>query len=95
MPQNLAERLAQLGVPTEVGKQLLVLETQLNAIGAITPLTDSSGGTANNTIAVIPAATAASTDTSAASLASTNAALTTLRDAIADIAAKVNAIIGA
>lgn len=60
---------------------------------AITALTDSSGGTANNTIAAIPAATAASTDTSAASLTSTNASINALKDAVADLAAKVNALI--
>lgn len=56
----------------------------------ITALTDSSGGTADDTIDAIPAATAADTDTSAASLASTNAAITALQNAVADLAAKVN-----
>lgn len=60
---------------------------------AITPLTDTSGGTADNTIAAIPAATAASTDTSAASLTSTNASINALKNAVADLAAKVNALI--
>lgn len=75
----------------------LELDAKLNnaEAAALVALTDNSGGTANDTIAVIPAATAASTDTSAASLISTNAAVTALKDAVADLAAKVNAIIDA
>lgn len=60
---------------------------------AITALTDSSGGTSGgNTVAAIPAATAATTDTSAASLASTNASITALKNDIATLTAKINAI---
>lgn len=60
---------------------------------AITALTDSSGGTSGgNTVAAVPAATAASTDTSAASLTSTNASITAIKNDIATLAAKVNAI---
>ena len=65
------------------------------AVGALTSLTDSSGGTADNTIAAIPAATAASTDTSAASLTSTNASITAIKNGLADLTAKVNAILSA
>lgn len=65
------------------------------AAAALTALTDNSGGTADNTIAAVPAATAATTDTSAASLASTNTALTAIKNDIADLTAKVNAIIAA
>lgn len=61
----------------------------------LTPLTDSSGGVADNTIAVIPAATAAVTDTTAASLTSTNASITAIKNGLADLAAKVNALIAA
>lgn len=61
----------------------------------IVSLTDNSGGTADNTIAAIPAATAATTDTSAASLASVNASLTAIKNDIADLTAKVNALIAA
>ncbi|MBW5826543.1 hypothetical protein H0I68_15990 [Yersinia kristensenii] len=61
---------------------------------AITPLTDSSGGTSGgNTVAVVPAATAATTDTSAASLTSVNSALTAIKNDIATLAAKQNATI--
>lgn len=60
---------------------------------AITALTDSSGGTSGgNTVAAVPAATAASTDTSAASLTSTNAAITALKNDVATLTAKINAI---
>lgn len=65
------------------------------AVVALVALTDNSGGTANNTVEVVPAATAATTDTSAASLTSTNAALTAIKNDIADLTAKVNAIIAA
>lgn len=60
---------------------------------AITNLTDSSGGTSGgNTVAAIPAAAAATTDTSAASLTSTNAAITALKNDVATLTAKINAI---
>lgn len=72
------------------------VNTTSSAITALVALTDSSGGGApNNTLEVVPAATAATTDTSAASLTSTNAALTAIKNDIADLAAKVNAIIAA
>lgn len=94
-----ARRLAELSMPTELARETAAQINEAGAgtvaIGAITPLTDSSGGTANNTIAAIPAATAASTDTSAASLTSTNASLNAIKDGLADLAAKVNAIINA
>lgn len=66
------------------------------ALASITVLTDNSGGaTANNTIEAVPAATAAVTDTTAASLTSTNTSLTAIKNDIADLTAKVNAIINA
>ncbi len=65
------------------------------AINALVALTDSTGGTANDTLVAVPAATAASTDTSAASLTSTNASITAIKNDLADLAAKVNAIIAA
>lgn len=65
------------------------------ALSGVTQLTDSTGATPNNTIENVPAATAASTDTSAASLTSTNAALTAIENSLSDLAAKVNAIIAA
>lgn len=62
---------------------------------ALVALTDSSGGTANNAVEVIPAATAATTDTTAASLASVNTAITAIKNDVADLAAKINAVIAA
>lgn len=63
---------------------------------AITALTDSSGGTSGgNAVPVVPAATAATTDTSAASLTSTNASITALKNDIATLAAKCNALLAA
>jgi hypothetical protein len=91
-----ARRLAELSMPTELARETAAqIDGIVSAIGALTPLTDSSGGTANNTIAAIPAATAAVTDTTAASLTSTNASIDALKNAVADLAAKVNAIINA
>lgn len=66
-----------------------------SAVVAITNLTDNSAGTADNTVAAMPAATAATTDTSAASLASVNTTLTAIRNNVADLTAKVNAILTA
>lgn len=64
-------------------------------LGAITPLTDNTGGTANNTLAAIPdpADTPASADALRDDLVAN--VLPRIRDAFADVAAKVNAIIGA
>lgn len=63
---------------------------------AITALTDSSGGTSGgNTVPAVPAATAATTDTSAASLTSTNASITALKNDIATLSAKYNALLAA
>ncbi|EMO1104591.1 hypothetical protein WDB63_003580 [Yersinia enterocolitica] len=56
----------------------------------ITALTDSSGDTSGgNTVPVIPVATAATT----ASLASTNAALTAIRNDVATLAARSNVLL--
>lgn len=64
--------------------------------GTVTNLTDSSGGTIGvNTIAAIPAATAATTDITAASLTSTNLAITDLKNAVATLSAKVNSLLTA
>jgi hypothetical protein len=65
------------------------------AITAIVALTNSTGGTANDTVQAVPQATAAVTDTTAASLTSTNAALTIINNDMADLTVKVNAILAA
>lgn len=65
------------------------------AVVAITNLTDNSAGTADNTVAAMPAAVAAATDTTAASLASVNTTLTAIRNNVADLTAKVNALLTA
>lgn len=66
-----------------------------SGVVAITNLTDNSAGTADNTVAAMPAATAATTDTSAASLSSVNTTLTAIRNNVADLTAKVNALLTA
>lgn len=60
---------------------------------AVTSLTNSTGATANDVVENVPAATAATTDTSAASLTSTNAAITALENDISDLTGKVNALL--
>lgn len=60
---------------------------------AVADLTDSTGVTPDATIENVPAATAAVTDTTAASLTSTNAALTAVENNCSDLAAKINTII--
>lgn len=67
----------------------------LAATAAIVALTNNTAATANDTVENVPAATAASTDTSAASLTSTNAAITAIENNISDLTAKVNAILAA
>jgi hypothetical protein len=92
-------RLVELSMVPPLAKEVA---TQIDAalagkaqVAALVALTDNSGGTADDTVAVVPAATAASTDTSAASLASTNTALTAIKNDIADLAGKINAVIAA
>lgn len=65
------------------------------AVVAIAALTNNSAGTANDTVEAMPAATAASTDTSAASLASVNTTLTAIRNNVADLTVKLNALLAA
>lgn len=78
---------AQAGVEAAVAAK--------TSVAALVALTDNSGGTANDTVEAVPAATAATTDNTAASLISTNAAIDAIKNDIADLAAKVNAVIAA
>lgn len=61
---------------------------------AITALTDSTGGTANNTVAAVAdiALSTADTYTDAAVNTAVNAAIATVNDDLADLAGKVNEI---
>lgn len=63
-------------------------------IEALTSLTGNVG-TANDVMTAVAAAVAADTDTTAASLASVNTAITSINNNLADLQAKVNAIISA
>lgn len=92
MPMSKAETLVALGMPAEVAKAITTAKPQ---VAAIVALTDSSGGTASDTVEVIPAAVAAVTDTTAASLASVNTMRTAIQNDIADLAAKFNALLAA
>lgn len=62
---------------------------------AVASLVNSTGVVGNNAVENVPAATAASTDTSAASLTSTNASITALENNIADLTDKLNALLTA
>lgn len=96
MPKPIHEQMDYKGLEIVADEFTGTLNgTVSGALASVTVLTDNSGGTANDTVEVVPAATAASTDTSAASLTSTNAALTAIKNDIADLTAKVNAIINA
>ncbi len=66
-------------------------------VAALVSLTDSSGGSADNTIAAIPTAALSTTNTytDAAVNTAINALGTAVKNDIADLAAKVNAIIAA
>ncbi|MGI8390531.1 hypothetical protein [Brucella anthropi] len=63
-------------------------------ITALTPLTGTVG-TGNDAMTAVANATAATTDTSAASLTSVNTAVGAINNNLADLQAKVNAIIAA
>jgi len=67
----------------------------LDAVSGLTVLTDNTSASANNTVENVPQASAAVTDTTAASLTSVNTALTAIENDIADLAAKINEIIAA
>jgi hypothetical protein len=63
---------------------------------AIANLTDQSTGTATDFVVAIPAAVASvGADTSAATVVSVNASLAAIRNEVASLAAKVNAILTA
>lgn len=98
MALSKAERLTNLGMVPPLAKEVT---TQIGeAGGGITPataITSLTGtvGTANDAMTAVPAATAATTDATAASLASTNASITAINNDLADLQAKVNAILAA
>lgn len=86
--KSLDEYLGELGTSIE----------QAEAIAAIVALTNNSAGTADNTVAAMPAAVAAATGADTATLptlVSVNASLTAIRNNVADLTVKVNAIINA
>lgn len=92
------ERLVNSGMVPGVAKEV---RAQIDdAAGGITPATAIASltgtvGTANDAMTAVPAATAATTDATAASLTSTNAAITAINNDLADLQAKVNAILAA
>lgn len=65
-------------------------------LAAVANLTDSSAGTATDIVVAIPAAVASvGTDTTAATVTSVNASLAAIRNEVASLTAKVNAILTA
>ena len=69
-------------------------EITVASLSSVANLTGTVG-TANDAMTAVAAATAASTDTSAASLTSVNTAITAINNNLADLQAKVNAILTA
>jgi hypothetical protein len=88
---DLPTKALLLGIVADIGT---ALGGTISPQPAITALTDSSGGTSGgNTIAAIAVASASiGADTSAATVASVNVSLGEVKNAIATLAAKVNAI---
>jgi hypothetical protein len=94
-----AERLTNLGMVPPLAKEVV---SQIDDAGGITPaaaIASLTGtvGTANDAMTAVPAATAPAdnTATGLASLTSTNAAITAINNDLADLQAKVNAILAA
>lgn len=86
--QTLERFLAELGLSEE----------QQAAVAALVALTNNSGGTADNTVAAMPAAVAAATGADTATLptlTSVNASLTAIRNNVADLTVKLNQVIAA
>lgn len=92
MPKDKSHQLDYRGLEILADEFTGSINGSLTGVAA---LTNNTGATANDTVEDVPAATAASTDTSAASLTSTNASLTAIENNISDLTAKVNAIIAA
>jgi hypothetical protein len=93
------ERLVNSGMVPGVAKEVTA---QIADAGGLTPaaaITSLTGtvGTANDAMTAVPAATAPAdnTATGLASLTSTNAAITAINNDLADLQAKVNAILAA
>lgn len=89
------------GTPEVLGDDIVESEAigSTNAVvgdqGVIVTLTNSTGVVGDDTIENVPAASAAVTDTTAASLTSTNAAITALENNVADLAEKIIEILDA
>ena len=73
------------------------IDDAIEAVGDLTALTDSTGGTANDTVAQVAdiALSTSDTYTDAAVNGAVNTAIATINDDLADLAAKVNEIIAA
>jgi len=72
-------------------RQAIATKTQITALTNLT----GTVGTANDAMTAVAAATAATTDTTAASLTSVNTSITAINNNLADLQAKVNAIMTA
>lgn len=94
-----AQKFTALGMAfplaKEVGEAIANATADNAGIAAIAALTNSTGQVGNNTVALVPAATQAGTDTTAASLTSTNAAITAINQDLADLTDKLNVILAA
>jgi hypothetical protein len=100
-PQTIHSGVQSGGLSTKNAQDLVTalegLDTAIAAVGDITALTDSTGGTANDTVAQVAdiALSTSDTYTDAAVNSAVNTAIATINDDLADLAAKVNEIIAA
>lgn len=98
MPKPIHEQMDMKGLELLVDEVTITGAGGLNVatLAGVANLTDSSAGTATNTIVAIPAAVASvGADTSAATVVSVNASLAAIRNEVASLTAKVNAILTA
>lgn len=93
MAQTKATRLMELSMPTELAKE--VAKSLILARAAAIPSLTGTVGTPNDAMTAVPAAVAATTDTTAAQLTSVNTAITAINNNLADLQAKVNAMLAA
>lgn len=96
MPKPIHEQMDMKGLELLVDEVTITGAGGLN-VAALSGVANLTGtvGTANDAMTAVAAATAATTDTSAASLTSVNTAITAINNNLADLQAKVNAILTA
>lgn len=92
MPKPKHEQLDYKGL--EIVADEFTGKVTSSALASVATLSGTVG-TANDAMTAVSAATAATTDNTAASLTSVNTAITAINNNLADLQAKVNAILNA